>query len=129
SAPIEQRQVGDLQCNIDRFKIVTSLAATGSAVGKIDTTYVHDPATAAAVTAAQTGLSSAGDGIKTIALSLVTGQAAPATARTQVQQGLLDAQTALTGITDATVNATLADAQSKLASTIQDGTAVVTDCK
>ncbi|KAJ7499711.1 hypothetical protein FB451DRAFT_1549253 [Mycena latifolia] len=126
AAPVEQRQIGNLQCNIDRFKIVTTLAATGSAVKKIDTT---NNATATAVKAAQAGLSSAGDGIKTIALSLVTGQAAPAAARDQVQQGLLDAQTALTSITDATVNATLADAQSKLASAIQDGDDVVADCK
>ncbi|KAJ6579577.1 hypothetical protein DFH09DRAFT_979562 [Mycena vulgaris] len=128
AAPVglENRQLGNLACNIDRFKIVTTLAATGSAVKKIDTT---DPATAAAVKTAQAGLTSAGDGIKTIALSLVTGQAAPATARDQVKQGLLDAQTALTGITDPTVNATLSAAQDKLASAITDGDDVVADCK
>jgi hypothetical protein len=38
SAPLGARQIGNLACNIDRFKIVTALAATGSAVKKIDTT-------------------------------------------------------------------------------------------
>ncbi|KAJ7911916.1 hypothetical protein B0H13DRAFT_2271818 [Mycena leptocephala] len=119
SAPVhQQRALGSLQCNIDRFKIVSTLAATGDAVNKIDTT---NPDTATAVTAAQSGLSSAGDGIKTIALALITGGTPPADARDQVGKGLTDAQTALTGITDATVTTSVADAQSKLAAAIQDG--------
>jgi hypothetical protein len=52
------------------------------------------------VSAAQAGLTSAGDGIKTIALALITGGTPPADARDQVQKGLTDAQTALTGITE-----------------------------
>ncbi|KAJ7886160.1 hypothetical protein B0H14DRAFT_3127930 [Mycena olivaceomarginata] len=126
AAPVhQQRGLGSIQCNVDRFKIVTTLAATGSAVKKIDTT---DPDTAAAVSAAQAGLTSAGDGIKTIALALITGGTPPADARDQVQKGLTDAQTALTGITDATVTDTLATAQSKLADAITDGDDVVADC-
>ncbi|KAF8173799.1 hypothetical protein K438DRAFT_1728277 [Mycena galopus ATCC 62051] len=112
-------------CNVDRFNIVTTLASTGSAVGKIDTT---DPATATAVTAAQAGLTSAGDGIKTIALALVTGGTPPADARDQVKSGLANAQTALSSITDPTANATVADAQGKLAAAISDGNDVVADC-
>ncbi|KAJ7367554.1 hypothetical protein DFH08DRAFT_828800 [Mycena albidolilacea] len=126
AAPVhQQRGLGSIQCNVDRFKIVTTLAATGSAVKKIDTT---DPDTAAAVSAAQAGLTSAGDGIKTIALALITGGTPPADARDQVQKGLTDAQTALTGITDDTVTDTLAAAQSKLADAITDGDDVVADC-
>jgi len=126
AAPLHQRAgLGSIQCNIDRFNIVTTLASTGSAIKKIDTT---NPDTAAAVTAAQAGLTSAGDGIKTIALALVTGGSPPADARTQVQTGLNDAQTALTGITDPTVNATLADAQNRLTAAISDGNDVVADC-
>ncbi|KAJ7250396.1 hypothetical protein C8J57DRAFT_1355541 [Mycena rebaudengoi] len=126
AAPLGARQIGNLACNIDRFKIVTALAATGSAVKKIDTT---DPATATAVAAAQAGLKAAGDGIKTIALSLVTGQAAPADAREAVASGLLDAQTALTGIDDATVADAVEAAQTKLAGAIDDGNGVVANCK
>ncbi|KAF7349887.1 hypothetical protein MVEN_01289300 [Mycena venus] len=125
AAPLQQRQVGDLQCNIDRLKIVNSLASTGTAVGEIDTT---DPATASAVTAAQAGLTSAGAGIKTIALSLITGQAAPASARDQVKAGLLAAQTALAGINDPTATAAVTAAQNQLNTTIADGAAVVADC-
>ncbi|KAJ7661535.1 hypothetical protein DFH06DRAFT_375740 [Mycena polygramma] len=127
AAPLNQQRagLGSIQCNIDRAKIVVTLATTGAAVKKIDTT---DPATATAVTTAQAGLTAAGDGIKQIALALVTGSAPPADARDATKQGLLDAQTALTGITDPTVNATLADAQSKLAAAIQDGDDVVADC-
>ncbi|KAF7349113.1 hypothetical protein MVEN_01433500 [Mycena venus] len=126
AAPLQQRQVGDLQCNINRLKIVASLASTTTAVGKIDTT---DPATASAVTAAQAGLSSASDGIKTIAQSLVTGQTAPASARDQVGAGLLAAQTALTGITDPAAATAVTAAQNQLTTTIADGKAVVADCK
>ncbi|KAJ7481003.1 hypothetical protein FB451DRAFT_155668 [Mycena latifolia] len=126
AAPLQQRQVGDLQCNINRLKIVSSLASTTTAVGKIDTT---DPTTASAVTAAQAGLTSASAGIKTIAQSLVTGQAAPASARDQVQAGLLAAQTALAGITDPTTTAAVTAAQNQLTTTIADGAGVVADCK
>ncbi|KAJ7739396.1 hypothetical protein B0H16DRAFT_1568868 [Mycena metata] len=126
AAPLQRRQVGNLQCNINRLKIVTSLASTNTAVGKIDTT---DPATASAVTAAQAGLTCAGAGIKTIAQSLFTGQAAPASARDQVQAGLLAAQTALAGITDPPATAAVTAAQNQLTTTIADGAAVVADCK
>ncbi|KAJ6558216.1 hypothetical protein B0H19DRAFT_1070758 [Mycena capillaripes] len=125
AAPVNQRGLGSLTCNVDRFKIVTTLAATGLAVGKIDTT---NPDTATAVAAAQAGLTSSGDGIKSIALALVTGGSPPADARDQTKQGLLDAQTALTGITDATVTDAVAAAQTKLAAAIKDGDDVVADC-
>ncbi|KAJ7165910.1 hypothetical protein C8R46DRAFT_1347620 [Mycena filopes] len=125
AAPAPSRRAANLACTIDRAKILISLATTGIAVKKIDTT---DPATAAAVATAQQSLASVGGGIATIALSLISGGTPPADARTQVQTSLVDAQTALTGITDATVNATLADAQAKLATTIQDGDDVVKDC-
>ncbi|KAJ7028360.1 hypothetical protein C8F04DRAFT_1119789 [Mycena alexandri] len=126
AAPLGNRAgLGSIKCNIDRFKIVTSLAATNLAVKQIDTS---DNDTATAVGTAQTGLSSAADGIKTIALNIITGQTPSADARTQVQNGLNDAQTALTGINDSTASAAVASAQTKLAATIQDGNDVVADC-
>ncbi|CAK5267219.1 unnamed protein product [Mycena citricolor] len=112
-------------CGLDRFNIVTTLAETGVSVANINTA---DPATAASVKTAQAGLTSASAGIAQIALALITGGTPPAAARTQVQKGLTDAQTALSGINDPTVNQTLADAQSKLAAAIQDGNDVVADC-
>ncbi|KAK0492791.1 hypothetical protein EDD18DRAFT_1465305 [Armillaria luteobubalina] len=124
AAPLHSRQIGDIACNVARLKTVSSLAATKSAVNKIDTSNSTDAATA--VTGAQTGLDSASAGIKTIAASLLTGQTAPADARDQVKSGLLAAQTALNGIT--TGDAATADAQSKLSDTISAGTDVVADC-
>ncbi|KAJ7183941.1 hypothetical protein C8R46DRAFT_520992 [Mycena filopes] len=127
AAPVRPRAfaLGSIKCNVDRFKIVTSLAATNAAVKQIDTT---DAATATAVGSAQAGLASASAGIKTIALDIITGKAPSAAARTQVQTGLTDAQSALTGINDLAANAAVSDAQSKLAATIQDGDDVVADC-
>ncbi|KAJ7226636.1 hypothetical protein B0H12DRAFT_1148961 [Mycena haematopus] len=126
AAPFRSRaSIGSLTCNIDRFNIVTTLASTGLAVGKIDTT---NPDTATAVAAVKAGLTSAGDGIKTIALAIVTGKAPPADARDQVKSSLANAQTALNSITDPTVNATVADTQGKLAAAITDGNDVVADC-
>ncbi|KAK0490287.1 hypothetical protein IW261DRAFT_1412857 [Armillaria novae-zelandiae] len=100
--PLHSRQIGDIACNVARLKTVSSLAATKSAVNKIDTSNSTDAATA--VTDAQTGLDSASAGIKTIATSLLTGQTAPADARDQVKNGLLAAQTALNGITTQVVS-------------------------
>lgn len=59
---------------------------------------LSDSAVTSATTAAQSGLSSAGDGIKTIAAALISGQTAPASARDQVGAGLTAAGTALNGI-------------------------------
>ncbi|KAJ6459986.1 hypothetical protein C8R45DRAFT_1030229 [Mycena sanguinolenta] len=125
AAPVEQRQIGSLACNIDRVKILAGLISTGSAVGQIDTS---DPATATAVTAAQAGLKAVGDSIAQIALALVTGAAAPADARTAVSQGLNDTRSALESITNPAVNASVAAAQSELQTTIDDGNAVIADC-
>ncbi|KAJ7931043.1 hypothetical protein B0H13DRAFT_2263954 [Mycena leptocephala] len=125
AAPVEQRGIGSLSCNVDRFKIVTGLISTGSAVGKIDTT---DPATATAVAAAQAGLKAAGDSIKDIALALVTGKAPPADSRTGVSQGLNDTRSALESITNPAVSASVAAAQTKLQAAIDDGNDVIADC-
>ncbi|KAJ6521664.1 hypothetical protein DFH09DRAFT_1192525 [Mycena vulgaris] len=126
AAPVENRGLGSLTCNVDRFKIVTGLIATGAAVKKIDTT---NPDTATAVAAAQAGLTAAGDSIKDIALALVTGKAPPADARTGVSQGLNDTRSALEGITDTTVTDSVAKAQSLLQAAIEDGNDVIADCK
>ncbi|KAJ6500220.1 hypothetical protein C8R47DRAFT_1110943 [Mycena vitilis] len=126
AAPVEQRQLGSLACNVDRFKIVTGLVSAGSAVNAIDTS---DPATATAVAAAQAGLKTVGDSIKDIALALVTGKAAPADARTGVSQGLNDTRSALEGINNTAVVASVAAAQTKVQAAIDDGNAVLADCK
>ncbi|KAK6988711.1 hypothetical protein R3P38DRAFT_3095423 [Favolaschia claudopus] len=126
AAPLEQRQLGNLKCNIDRLKIVTGLIATASAVGKIDTS---DPDTATAVEAAQAGLKTAGDSIKDIAIALITGKAAPPESRTGVSQGLNDTRSALESITNSAVAPAVSAAQTSLQDAIDDGNAVIADCK
>ncbi|KAF9498317.1 hypothetical protein BDN71DRAFT_1443648 [Pleurotus eryngii] len=125
AAPVvETRQVGNLTCNVARLRIVGALAATNDDVSKISTA---DATAADAVATAQSGLSSAGDGIKTIAGSILTGQQAPASARDQVGQGLIDAQTALQSIdgTDPAVTTALGN----MAKAIKAGQDVVANCK
>lgn len=58
-----------------------------------------DSAATTAVQAAQAALKSSQDGISTIAKSLVAGQLAPASGRTQVDDGLNTAKTSLASIT------------------------------
>lgn len=82
------RQLGNLACNIARIKILAQLGIAGSAVDKI-----ADPATK---TAAQAGLDTAGGGIKAIAKALLSGDPAPATARTDVASGLSATNATLT---------------------------------
>ncbi|KAF9262148.1 hypothetical protein L218DRAFT_810697, partial [Marasmius fiardii PR-910] len=125
AASVESRQIGNLTCNIARGKIVAALAKSGSNAKKIDTTT--DPAVADAVTTTQTGLKDAGDGIKTIALSIITGQAAPADARDKVANGIQSASDALTALQseDPNVQATL----QSLADASSAGQDVVANCK
>ena len=49
------------------------------------------------VSTAQEGLDNANTGVQTIAQALKQGQTAPANARTQVEDGLIKAQAALSG--------------------------------
>ncbi|KAJ7731346.1 hypothetical protein B0H16DRAFT_1893341 [Mycena metata] len=126
AAPLSQRAVlGSTQCNVDRLNIVAALAGAVNAVNAITPTNSD---TAAVVTAAQANLISAAAGTMAISLSLVAGQNPPASAAEQVGKSFADAQTALTGIHDPTVNATLTDAQNKLTTAIQAGNAINADC-
>ena len=117
-----KRQIGNLQCNIDRLSTVTNLAKTTTAVQNLASAgarsdlphfkLLHltevltrpfcsfsDPAVSAAASSAMTGLQSAQQGIQTIATALLSGQTAPADARTQVGDGLTAAGSALGNVT------------------------------
>ncbi|GLB43718.1 hypothetical protein LshimejAT787_1402300 [Lyophyllum shimeji] len=96
---LRKRQIGNLRCNIARLQTVGALSASTKAVGKVATAAGSDAASATAAQDAQTGLKSAQDGIATIAKALLTGQSAPAAARTQVEDGLNAAKTSLASIT------------------------------
>ena len=62
------------------------------------TTHNRDSSVTDATTTALGGLTSAQQGIATIAKALLTGQTAPADARDQVGQGLQTAQSSLASI-------------------------------
>ncbi|KAF5374297.1 hypothetical protein D9758_004589 [Tetrapyrgos nigripes] len=124
AAPLQARQIGDLQCNIARLQTVSALGQAQNLLGKIDTT---DPNVASAVSTASDGLNSAQAGIKTIGGAIVSGQTAPADARDQVGTGLTDALTALDGL-DSTDPA-VSDTVSKVNDAISAGQSVVADCK
>ncbi|KAF8147938.1 hypothetical protein K438DRAFT_1944022 [Mycena galopus ATCC 62051] len=111
-------------CDVDRLNIVTSFSATQNAVGAIGNST--DPATATAMTTAQTGLTSAADGIGKILLAIVTGVNPPSDAQPQVAAGLASAQTALASIKNPAVNTT--DALAKVAVAIQNGKSIDQDC-
>ncbi|KAH8099915.1 hypothetical protein DFH11DRAFT_1737484 [Phellopilus nigrolimitatus] len=132
SAPLDltRRQVGDIQCNVNRLQTVSGLSQTISAVNDLASSGSADPSVTNATTTALSGLNSAQSGISTIAKALLTGQTAPADARDQVGQGLSTAQTALSGVnsTDTTVTAALTKAQSALARRRPAGQGVVSNC-
>ncbi|KAJ6551632.1 hypothetical protein B0H19DRAFT_1236723 [Mycena capillaripes] len=124
-APLQQRQVGNARCQLDRVKIVASLKATDATISKIPIT---DPATASAVSTAQAGLESASNAIQAIGADLQNGLNASASDRNNVFAGLTAAQTALSGITDVTANATVTAALTRLSKTLDAGKAVVANC-
>ncbi|KAL0958548.1 hypothetical protein HGRIS_000688 [Hohenbuehelia grisea] len=124
AAPLQTRQIGNIQCNVARLKIVGALAASGRNIKKIGTA---DVAAAGAASTASAGIQSANAGVAKIAAAIVTGQKAPAAARDQVEKGLTDAQTALQGL-DSTDPA-VASSISSVSKAISAGQDVVANCK
>lgn len=120
SAPVHQlasRQIGNLQCNIDRLKIVGDIftaTQTTNSLSKQLVAYVfplspslssililtsrRDTTGASQISTVSDGLNQASAGITQIATALFTGQAAPAAARDQVEQGLNSAFEAASSI-------------------------------
>ncbi|KAK7678074.1 hypothetical protein QCA50_013479 [Cerrena zonata] len=131
AAPLATRQIGNLQCNLDRIKIVSDLAQAKKTTQTLTTQLGSDPAGSQGISAVSDGLSNAQAGIATIAKSLFTGQAAPADARQQVADGLTAAGTALASInsTDPTVTSNLDKLQTQLTSAGTAGEGVVSNCK
>jgi hypothetical protein len=118
-APLATRQVGNLQCNINRLQIVTDLSSTKKAVSQLgaadaiassvsswfsrlayaDVCRLNRNTTAAAAVQTVTdGINGAQGAIGVIAKALLTGQTAPAEARQEVQGNLTSAQGALNSI-------------------------------
>ncbi|THH00318.1 hypothetical protein EW026_g2199 [Hermanssonia centrifuga] len=132
TAPLEfgKRQLGDLQCNINRVQIVADIAQMKETVNTLATQVASDPVSSAAVSSAQAGISAAESAISGIALSIITGQAAPAADRTQVESGLNAVLAGLGNITstDPAVTANVQKAQQQLASASAAGDGVLANC-
>ncbi|KAJ7740602.1 hypothetical protein B0H16DRAFT_1566953 [Mycena metata] len=126
AAPLHSRQVGDLDCNLARLKIISDIAAAQTLVGQINTI---DLATASAVAVAQAGLTSTNAAIQDILTAVFANQTAPANSRDQVGLGVNGAHDALSLITDPSLNATVSAAQAKLLTIAGDGNKVVSECK
>ncbi|KAL7284632.1 hypothetical protein ACG7TL_001928 [Trametes sanguinea] len=137
---IVARQIGDLQCNVDRLSIVAGLATTQGTLKKLSqdlaqsnvrSSPASDPTSAASVQSAADSISGAQGAIGVIAKALLTGQTAPAEARNQVLGNLTAAHDTLAAInsTDSTASATLQKALSELNDSAEAGNGVVNNCK
>ncbi|KAI0719805.1 hypothetical protein C8T65DRAFT_635210 [Cerioporus squamosus] len=131
ASEIVARQVGNLQCNINRLQIVTGLAKLQGTLKSLSSDVSSDAATAASVQTVSDSVTGAQGAIGVIAKALLTGQAAPAAARDQVAGNLTAAHDALAAInsTDATASATLQKALTQLNDAATAGEGVVSNCK
>ncbi|KAI0048664.1 hypothetical protein FA95DRAFT_1605043 [Auriscalpium vulgare] len=128
--PVQSRQIGDLQCNIDRLKIVTTLEGAKITVDGLAAS-LSKSADASNIKAVANNIAGAQGGIGVIGKALLTGQAAPASARTQVQDNLTQAIKTLANIksSDAGIASRLKLAAQQLNNSAADGDGVVSNCK
>lgn len=89
SASVVERQLGGIGCNVARFQILGALGDAKDAISGIQDPDVQS--------AAQAGLDQANGGIGQIASSLLSGAAAPAASRDEVEAGLAAMDSALSG--------------------------------
>ncbi|KAI0372423.1 hypothetical protein BV20DRAFT_939955 [Pilatotrama ljubarskyi] len=135
AAPVHEiaaRQIGDLQCNVDRLSIVADLAALQGTLKSLSKQVASDPAAAAGVQSTEESVSGAQGAIGVIAKALLLLQQAPAEARVQVQGNLTAAHDTLTNITlsgDSAARGTLQKALTQLSSAATAGQGVVANCK
>ncbi|PIL28947.1 hypothetical protein GSI_08994 [Ganoderma sinense ZZ0214-1] len=129
-AEIAARQIGDIQCNVDRLSIVGDLAGLQKTLKTLSTQTANDATASAGVQSVTSSISGAQSAIGTIAKALLTGQTAPADARDQVKSNLLAAQSTLAGITstDSAVTANLQKATTQLQNAETAGEGVVANC-
>ncbi|KAG6828260.1 hypothetical protein H0H92_008603 [Tricholoma furcatifolium] len=128
---VEERQIGDVACNVARAKTVAGLAASSLAVDNVRVMAANNASAMSALSAATNGLNSAKAGVAVIAGELLTLQTASVAARTQVQNGLDAAKTALASInstTNAMMMNAVAAASTMVDNTITAGQEVVSNC-
>ncbi|KAH9848518.1 hypothetical protein C2E23DRAFT_862557 [Lenzites betulinus] len=127
---IAARQVGDLQCNVDRLGIVAALATTQGTLKLLGSQLASDSAAAADVQSVESSITGAQDAIGVIAKALLEGQTAPAAARTDVIGNLTNAHSTLAGISASGASGvTLKAALAELAVAQSSGLGVIDNCK
>ncbi|RPD61776.1 hypothetical protein L226DRAFT_506697 [Lentinus tigrinus ALCF2SS1-7] len=129
-----RRQLGNLECNIDRGEIVfhvAQLGATVSSLGNATGLVAANSSTDADIQAMQSGATGAGGAIKQILLALINGDNADPSLRDQVGGNLTMVLTALSDLnsTDPTASALLAQANTQLVNAVLAGNGVVNNCK
>jgi len=130
AVPVRMRQIGDLQCNINRLQIVGDLAGLQGTLGALSGEASGNATANEAIQSVRTDITGAQGAIGVIAEALLTGQDAPADARDQVAGNLTSAQNTLSTITLSSTagTATLQKAQTELSSAITAGEGVVNNC-
>ncbi|KAH8102143.1 hypothetical protein BXZ70DRAFT_55412 [Cristinia sonorae] len=125
------RQIGNLQCNLDRLKIVGDIFAASQTTKTLTKQLSADANGSSLISTVNDGLNQASSGIGEIAVALFTGQKAPAASRDQVESGLNSAFTAVNSITSE--NAAVTNNVNKLKTQLQAagsaGDGVLANCK
>ncbi|KAI0372415.1 hypothetical protein BV20DRAFT_1050747 [Pilatotrama ljubarskyi] len=129
-----RRQLGDLQCNIDRGEIIFNVGQLASTVASISnaTGFASANNTADAdLKTLQTGVQGVAGAVKGIILTLANGENAPPDLRTQVAHNLTDIRLALGNLSssDNTTSALLNMANTQLINADLAATGVFTNCK
>ncbi|KAJ3490025.1 hypothetical protein NLI96_g1710 [Meripilus lineatus] len=128
---LESRQIGGIQCNVNRLQIVSDLTGAKATAKTLTAALASDQASSDLMSTVTQGISDAQAGIGKIAQALFTGQQAPAEDRDQVASGLGAAIDAA-GSLDTTDDATSQDVtklQQQLAKAATAGKGVVANCK
>ncbi|KAF8215120.1 hypothetical protein K438DRAFT_1660002 [Mycena galopus ATCC 62051] len=125
AAPMQRRQIGDLDCNLARLQLLFNIKATQNTLNTMNATDLH---TQSAVAVAQAGLTNATNVIQGIFGALSSGQLAPAASRDQTVLALNHANASLAMIKDPSLNATVAAAMSTVLAAGNQANAVGADC-
>ncbi|TFY59933.1 hypothetical protein EVG20_g7611 [Dentipellis fragilis] len=130
AAPLQRRQTGDVQCNIDRLKVVVGMQETLDSVNQLSTQLGCNTSFASNITTAQTGIHGAQVATDEISQAIFANQTADPDLRQQFAGNITMVLAALQAIepTDSTSNATLTQALTSLNGTAAAGNDVVADC-
>ncbi|KAJ7680636.1 hypothetical protein DFH06DRAFT_425250 [Mycena polygramma] len=107
AAPMQRRQIGDLDCNIARLQLLFNIRASQDTLATMN---VDDIQVMSQVAVAQAGLTNATNVVQGIFEALNAGKLAPAPSRDQTVFALNHANASLAQINDAGSNATVAAA-------------------